>query len=45
MIVRGPDLRSTMSQYLVTEIGKTANIDVRPWTELSTAGAAAAWRP
>ena len=27
-----------MSQYLVTEIGKTANIDVRPWTEVVDGG-------
>ena len=38
MIVRGPDLRSTMSEYLVTEIGKTANIDVRPRTEVVDGG-------
>jgi thioredoxin reductase (NADPH) len=34
MIVRGPDLRASMSEYLVTEIGKTANIAVRPGTEV-----------
>ena len=34
MIVRGQDLRSSMSEYLVTEIGKTANIVVRPCTEV-----------
>ena len=38
MIVRGPDLRSTMSEYLVTEIGQTANIDVRPCTEVVDGG-------
>ena len=32
--VRGPDLRASMSEYLVTEISKTANINVRPATEI-----------
>ena len=34
MAVRGPGLRASMSEYLVTEIGKTANIAVRPGTEV-----------
>jgi thioredoxin reductase (NADPH) len=34
MVVRGPDLRASMSNYLVTEISKTANIRVRPATEV-----------
>jgi thioredoxin reductase (NADPH) len=34
MVVRGPDLSASMSSYLVTEIGKTVNICVRPDTEV-----------
>jgi thioredoxin reductase (NADPH) len=34
MAVRGAGLRASMSEYLVTEIGKTANIAVRPGTEV-----------
>jgi thioredoxin reductase (NADPH) len=34
MVVRGPNLRASMSSYLVTEISKTANIRVRPATEV-----------
>jgi thioredoxin reductase (NADPH) len=34
MVVRGPGLSSSMSEYLITEISKTANIDVRPGTEV-----------
>jgi hypothetical protein len=35
MVVRGPDLAASMSSYLVTEISKTANIRVRPSTEVT----------
>jgi thioredoxin reductase (NADPH) len=35
MVVRGPDLAASMSSYLVTEISKTANIRVRPCTEVT----------
>jgi thioredoxin reductase (NADPH) len=38
MVVRGTDLRSTMSDYLVTEISKTPNIDVRLRTEVVDGG-------
>ena len=34
MVVRGPGLRATMSNYLVTEISKTANIHLRAGTEV-----------
>jgi thioredoxin reductase (NADPH) len=34
MVVRGPGLSSSMSEYLITEISETANIDVRPGTEV-----------
>ena len=34
MLVRGAGLRATMSSYLVTEIGKTANIHIRAATEV-----------
>jgi thioredoxin reductase (NADPH) len=34
MVVRGPGLRASMSSYLVTEISKTANIHIRPATEV-----------
>jgi thioredoxin reductase (NADPH) len=35
MVVRGADLRTTMSSYLVTEISKTGNIRVRLATEVT----------
>ena len=35
MVVRGPGLAASMSSYLVTEISKTANIRVRPSTEVT----------
>ena len=35
MVVRGPGLTASMSSYLVTEISKTANIRVRPSTEVT----------
>jgi thioredoxin reductase (NADPH) len=38
MVVRGLGLRPSMSEYLVTEIGKTANIAVRPTTEVVSGG-------
>ena len=38
MIVRGSELSSSMSEYLVTEIRKTANIDVRTGTEVIDGG-------
>jgi len=34
MVVRGPSLRGSMSEYLVTEIGKTGNIVVSLSTEI-----------
>ncbi len=34
MVVRGPGLAASMSSYLVTEISKTANIRIRPSTEV-----------
>jgi thioredoxin reductase (NADPH) len=34
IVVRRPDLRETMSQYLIDQIGKTANIRLRPRTEV-----------
>lgn len=34
MLVRGPDLSATMSQYLIDRIGNTPNIDVLTHTEL-----------
>src|SRR6266516_2562362 len=34
MVVRGPGLSPSMSEYLITEIFNTANIDVRPGTEV-----------
>lgn len=34
MVVRGADLSSSMSDYLITEISKTPNIDVRLRTEI-----------
>jgi thioredoxin reductase (NADPH) len=38
MLVRGPGLHPGMSEYLITEIGKTANIAVRPATEVIDGG-------
>jgi len=38
MVVRGADLGSSMSDYLVTEISKTPNIDVRVRTEILDGG-------
>jgi thioredoxin reductase (NADPH) len=38
MVVRGPGLAASMSEYLVTEISKTANIAVRPVTEIIDGG-------
>jgi thioredoxin reductase (NADPH) len=38
MVVRGADLSSSMSDYLVTEISKTPNIDVRLRTEIFDGG-------
>ena len=38
MVVRGPGLPASMSEYLVAEVGKTANIDVRPATEVVDGG-------
>lgn len=38
MLVRGPDLSSSMSEYLVTEISKTPNIEVRVRTEICAGG-------
>ena len=35
MLVRGPSLSQNMSRYLVDRIGATANIQVRPLTELT----------
>jgi thioredoxin reductase (NADPH) len=35
MVVRGPGLAASMSSYLVTEISKTANIRIRPSTEVT----------
>ena len=35
IVVRGPGLTASMSSYLVTEISKTANIRVRPSTEVT----------
>lgn len=34
MVVRGPGLSPSMSEYLITEISNTSNIDVRPGTEV-----------
>jgi thioredoxin reductase (NADPH) len=34
MLVRSPGLHPSMSEYLITEIGRTANIAVRPATEV-----------
>jgi thioredoxin reductase (NADPH) len=38
VVVRGSDLRASMSEYLVAEIGKTANIAVRTGTEVVDGG-------
>jgi len=38
IVVRGPGLHPSMSEYLVTEIGKTANVAVRPATEVVGGG-------
>jgi thioredoxin reductase (NADPH) len=35
MVVRGPGLAASMSSYLITEISKTANIRVRPCTDVT----------
>jgi thioredoxin reductase (NADPH) len=34
MLVRGPSLATTMSRYLIDEIGAAANVEVRPGTEV-----------
>jgi thioredoxin reductase (NADPH) len=34
MLVRGKGLEATMSKYLIDEIGRTSNIEVRPGTEV-----------
>ena len=34
MLVRGPSLSRTMSQYLIDQIGETPNIEVRPGTQV-----------
>jgi thioredoxin reductase (NADPH) len=34
MLIRGEGLAATMSKYLIDEIGRTANIDLRPKTEV-----------
>jgi thioredoxin reductase (NADPH) len=36
IVVRREDLRRTMSQYLIDQIGKTPNIRLRPCTELAS---------
>jgi thioredoxin reductase (NADPH) len=38
ILIRGHSLHDTMSQYLITEIGKTGNIAVRPATEIINGG-------
>jgi thioredoxin reductase (NADPH) len=38
IVVRGQGLRDSMSQYLITQIGKTGNIAVRPGTEIIDGG-------
>jgi thioredoxin reductase (NADPH) len=38
ILVRGDSLHDTMSQYLITEIGRTGNIAVRPATEIIDGG-------
>jgi len=38
LLVRGLGLHDTMSQYLITQIGKTTNIAVRPATEIIDGG-------
>jgi thioredoxin reductase (NADPH) len=34
IVVRRPDLRETMSQYLVDQIARTPNVSIRPRTEI-----------
>ena len=41
LAVRGPGLRASMSEYLVTEISKTASIAVRTGTEVIDGGGSA----
>jgi thioredoxin reductase (NADPH) len=38
LVVRGPDLGASMSQYLVTELGATANVEMRLRTEVVDGG-------
>jgi thioredoxin reductase (NADPH) len=38
IVVRGHGLHDSMSQYLITEIGKTGNITVRPATQIIDGG-------
>jgi thioredoxin reductase (NADPH) len=35
MLIRGPSLAASMSRYLIDRIGATANIELRPHTELT----------
>jgi thioredoxin reductase (NADPH) len=35
MLIRGPGLAASMSRYLIDRIGATANIELRPHTELT----------
>ena len=35
IVIRRDDLRSTMSQYLIEQIARTANVQVRPRTEIA----------
>jgi thioredoxin reductase (NADPH) len=35
MLMRGPSLSATMSQYLIDQIGQTPNIELRPFTEVT----------
>lgn len=37
ILIRKPDLSSTMSQYLIDQIAATANIEVLPYTEVAEA--------
>ena len=37
ILVRGPGLKETMSQYLIDQIGATPNIALRPFTEVAEA--------
>ncbi len=34
LLVRGPDLAATMSQYLIDELGKRSNVHLRPCSEV-----------